>query len=61
VGQGWDLFNQFASYQAANSNMPVEHPPVSNADVWLLPNDVHDICEWLDAQQAGIFGADRTS
>jgi hypothetical protein len=44
-------FNHFAFYEAAYSNMPIEHPPISNTDVWLTANDVHEICERLGAPQ----------
>jgi tetrahydromethanopterin S-methyltransferase subunit G len=31
--------------------MPVEHPPVSSADVWFAADDLHEVCEELRALQ----------
>jgi hypothetical protein len=43
--------NHFAFDQTARSNMPIEHSPISNTDVWLTPNDVHKICQGLVTPQ----------
>ncbi|MBH5402507.1 hypothetical protein HZZ13_32655 [Bradyrhizobium sp. CNPSo 4010] len=50
IFESWRLgtwLDQLAFCQAAFSDMPVEHAPIPNTDIWFTANEIREICEGL--------------